>query len=424
MPKPLTSNDFHKVDMEKVKIGRLLFHDKILSANRNIACATCHSHDLGGSDGLSLGIGEGGHGIGLERTAGSGDDKIKKRIPRNALALWNLGFKDITTLLHDGRVTKSDIFGNGFNTPAQELLPKGLDNIVAVQALFPMTRQFEMAGNPGENEIIGLVSKVGKDSMRIDRVWPVITHRIRGIPEYVEMFKNAFDDVDNALDINITHIVNSIAAFEIHEWTSFDSPFDEYLNGNKSALNSNQIAGMNLFYGKANCSSCHSGSLLSDQKFHSIGIPQFGPGRTRPFDPYARDVGRMVETDDLDDMYKFKTPALRNVSLTAPYGHNGAYPTLKGIIKHHLNPVAMNKNWKPKYANLPKAPWLEQIDFVTFSDKREQDRIISSIDIKPIDLSEKEIDQLVSFLKSLTGKSGNQRPLGKPEKVPSGLTID
>ena len=50
--------------MEKVKIGRLLFHDKILSANRNIACATCHSHDFGGSDGLSLGIGEGGHGIG------------------------------------------------------------------------------------------------------------------------------------------------------------------------------------------------------------------------------------------------------------------------------------------------------------------------------------------------------------------------
>ena len=354
-----------------------MFHDKILSANRNIACATCHSHNLGGSDGLSLGIGEGGHGIGLSRKAGSGVDKIKKRIPRNALALWNLGFKDITTLLHDGRVTKSNIFGNGFNTPAQEALPKGLDNIVAVQALFPMTRQFEMAGNPGENEIIGLVSKVGKDSMRIDRVWPVIEHRIRGIPEYVDLFKNAFDDVDSALDINITHIVNSIAAFEIHEWTSFDSPFDKYLNGNKSALNSNQIKGMKLFYGKANCSSCHSGSLLSDQKFHSIGIPQFGPGRTRPFDPYARDIGRMVETDDINDMYKFKTPALRNVSLTAPYGHNGAYPTLKGIIKQHLNPIKMNKSWKPAYANLPNAPWLKQIDFVTFSDKREQDRILS-----------------------------------------------
>jgi cytochrome c peroxidase len=84
----------------------------------------------------------------------------------------------------------------------------------------------------------------------------------------------------------------------------------------------------------------------------------------------------------------------------------------------------MNKNWKPEYANLPKAPWLEEIDFVTFSDKREQDRILSSINIQPIDLSEEEVDQLVLFLESLTGRSGNQRPLGKPNKVPSGLTID
>ncbi len=287
-----------------------------------------------------------------------------------------------------------------------------------------MTRQFEMAGNPGENEIIGLVSKVGKDSMRIDAVWPVITDRIRAIPEYVELFKSTFDDVDSSLDIDITHIVNSIAAFEIHEWTSFDSPFDDYLNGDKNSLSLNQIKGMNLFYGKANCSSCHSGSLMTNQKFYSLGIPQFGPGRTRPFDPYARDVGRMVETDDLNDMYKFKTPALRNVSLTAPYGHNGAYPTLEGIIKHHLDPKGMYKIWKPKLAKLPKAKWLESIDFVTFSDKREQERILSSIEIKPIDLSDKEIYYLVEFLKSLTGKSGNNRPLGKPNKVPSGLLID
>ena len=132
----------------------------------------------------------------------------------------------------------------------------------------------------------------------------------------------------------------------------------------------------------------------------------------------------MVETDDLNDMYKFKTPALRNVSLTAPYGHNGAYPTLEGIIKHHLDPKGMYKIWKPKLANLPKAVWLEDIDFVTFSDKREQERIISSIEIRPIDLSDKEIFYLVEFLKSLTGKSGNNRPLGKPNKVPSGLLID
>ena len=147
-------------------------------------------------------------------------------------------------------MTKSNIFDNNFNTPAQEALPKGLDNIVAVQALFPMTRQFEMAGNPGENEIIGLVSKVGKDSMRIDAVWPVITDRIRAIPEYVELFKSTFDDVDSSLDIDITHVVNSIAAFEIHQWASFDSPFDDYLNGNKNSLNTDQKKGWNYFMEK------------------------------------------------------------------------------------------------------------------------------------------------------------------------------
>ncbi len=84
----------------------------------------------------------------------------------------------------------------------------------------------------------------------------------------------------------------------------------------------------------------------------------------------------------------------------------------------------MYKIWKTKLANLPKAKWLEVIDFVTFSDKREQDRIISSIDIQPIDLSKIEIDQLVSFLESLTGRSGNHRPFGKPDRVPSGLSVD
>ena len=69
-------------------------------------------------------------------------------------------------------------------------------------------------------------------------------------------------------------------------------------------------------------------------------------------DPYTRDVGRMGESDNVEDMYKFKTPSLRNVSLTFPYGHNGAYPTLKGIVKHHLNPLQMYKNWEPSMANL------------------------------------------------------------------------
>ena len=424
IPEPLSENDFHYADSKKAELGRLLFYDKVLSGNNNISCGTCHHHDLGGSDGLSLGIGEGGFGIGKNRSAGMGVNKIKKRIPRNSPGLWNLGAKKIHTLMHDGRISKSDIFGNGFNTPAEEWLPSGLDNILSVQALFPMTRQFEMAGNFGENEVIGLVSKVGKDSRRIDRAWPFIENKIRDIPGYHQKFMNAYEDINNPMDIKITHIANSISAFIIKEWTSFDSPFDDFINGNTNALSPTQKKGMELFYGKAECSSCHSGILFTDQKFHALAIPQFGPGRTKRMDPYTRDVGRMGESDRIKDMYKFKTPSLRNATLTSPYGHNGAYPTLEGIVKHHLDPLGMYKKWKPSMANLPKANWLEKIDFVVFSDKREQKRLLSRIDITQVDITETEINELVSFLHSLTGKSKNERPLGRPNSVPSGLIVD
>jgi cytochrome c peroxidase len=157
LPKPLTDSDFIQVDPQQAKLGQLLFYDKILSGNRNISCGTCHHHDLGGADGLSLGIGEGGVGIGPKRTPGTGDARIAKRVPRNAPGLWNLGHKDVDVLFHDGRLEISDLYGNGFNSPAEEWLPKGLTNIVAAQALFPLTAQFEMAGNPRENEVAGAV---------------------------------------------------------------------------------------------------------------------------------------------------------------------------------------------------------------------------------------------------------------------------
>ena len=418
LPKPLEKSDFHYSDPKKAKLGSLLFYDKILSGNQNISCGTCHHHDFGSSDGLALGIGEGGNGVGPNRDAGIGIHKIKKRVPRNSLALWNLGAKEINTLLHDGSISISNIYGNEFNTPAQEWLPPNLDNILAVQALFPMTKQFEMAGNFGENEIIGLAHR------KIDTAWPAITNRIRSNQKYVELFKYAFDDIDDFRDIEISHIVNSIAAFIISEWASYDTPFDDYLRGNASALTSNQVKGMELFYGKANCSTCHSGSLFTDQNFYSIALPQFGPGRTRLFDPYTRDVGRMAESDNLNDMYKFRTPTLRNITLTAPYGHNGAYPTIKEIIKHHLDPIVMYNKWTPDKANLTQAPWLETIDFVVFKDKREKRRLLSRIDIDKVQLEDIEIDYVIDFLNTLTDKNGNNRPIGRPESVPSGLSVD
>ena len=78
---------------------------------------------------------------------------------------------------------------------------------------------------------------------------------------------------------------------------------------------------------------------MSDQKFHALALPAFGPGKTRRFDLQPRDVGHMGESNRIEDAYRFRTPMLRNIALTAPYGHNGAYPTLEGIVRHHLDPL-------------------------------------------------------------------------------------
>lgn len=418
LPEPIVADDFHEFDRAKAKIGQLLFYDPILSGNRNISCGTCHHHELGSSDGLPLGIGEGGNGIGTERDSGHGSDRIAKRIPRNSPGLWNLGAKEVNILFHDGRLSISDDYGNGFNSPAEEWLPSGLDGILAAQALFPLTSQFEMAGNPKENQIAGAAHD------RIDYVWPIVAKRVRIIPEYGQMFVDAFEELSKAEEVTITHIANALGAFVGLEWQSHDSAFDRYLAGEEDALSAAQHRGMLLFYGSAGCADCHSGKFMSDQKFHALALPHFGPGRTRRFDPYVRDVGRMGESDDLADAYRFRTPQLRNVALTAPYGHNGAYQTLEGIIRHHLDPAGEFANWRVDEVKLPDAPWLERADFVAFQDKRERARLAAKIDIEPVTLADEEIADLVAFLNSLTGELSADGRLGRPETVPSGLKVD
>ena len=118
LPQALTDDDFPTFTPDQIQLGQLLFYDKILSGNRNISCGTCHHPKHGTSDGLPLGIGEGGVGLGPKRTVGS--DLIKKRIPRNSTALWNLGSKDINVLFHDGRLSKKDTYENIFDSPAEE----------------------------------------------------------------------------------------------------------------------------------------------------------------------------------------------------------------------------------------------------------------------------------------------------------------
>ncbi|WGW05275.1 cytochrome-c peroxidase [Tropicibacter oceani] len=413
----LSKEDFLTFDPAQAKLGQLLFYDKILSGNRNISCGTCHHHTMASGDGLSLGIGEGGLGLGTQRTAGDGADKIQKRIPRNAPALWNLGHRDVRVLFHDGRVEMTDYKGWNFTTPAQERLPKGLNSILAAQALFPMTSDAEMAGQSGENEIGGAVK------VRLDKAWPIVAKRVRTIPEYGRMFVAAFPNIDRPDQVTITEIANALAAFIGTEFQSYDSPYDAWVQTG-APLPRDAERGRELFFGKAQCASCHNGPLFTDQGFHAAGLPQFGPGRTRAFDPIPRDLGRMGTTNDLADAYKFRTPSLRNVALTAPYGHNGAYPTLNSMIRHMANPVGERERWQPKMARLPRVPWLDEYDFVLAQDRLEMARQAEAINLPRVALSNEEITDLEAFLNALTGTSTDKLPLGVPETVPSGLPVD
>ena len=401
----VTPDMYPAFDAAEAKLGQLLFYDPILSGNRNISCGTCHHHDLFSADGLSLGIGEGGIGLGAKRVVGP--DGIKKRVPRHAPALWNIGAKEFTVFFHDGRVSASDDYGNGVNSPAEEWLPEGLDSLLAAQALFPLTAQFEMAGNPKENEVAGAIHD------RIDNAWPILSKRVRGI----EAYRDRFADIGVA-EASISDIANALAAFMDSEWRSFDSPYD------LGTMNAAQTRGAELFYGEAGCATCHSGPFQTDHGFHAIGLPAFGPGRTRRFDPIPRDTGRMAESNVLDDAYRFRTPSLRNVALTAPYGHNGAYPTLEGIIRHHLNPEVALDQWTPAMARLPKVDNVAAIDFVIRDDSREMARQRAKLDIAPLDLNDAQVADLVAFMHALTGGDSRYGRLGRPDTVPSGLAVD
>ena len=93
------------------------------------------------------------------------------------------------------------------------------------------------------------------------------------------------------------------------------------------------------------------------------------------------------------------------MALPPPYGHNGAYPTLWGTLKHHLLPTASLANWTQDLAALPDGPHLSNLDFLVWDDSREMARFERAMELSPQDLSDNEINDIIEFLNSLTGKS-------------------
>ncbi len=333
LPDAVTDRDYHNNATPpdaQVELGRMLFFDKILSGNRNIACATCHHPKHATTDAVALPLGEGARGLGPERKPGmTKEESVHGRVPRNSPALFNLGATEFTRMFHDGRVEADPdgYYEGGFITPAKWKLPKGLDNPLAAQAMFPVTSPAEMAGQKGENSVADAISL--NRAAGPTGAWELLSQRLRAIPEYVKLFREAYpDQVKSEGDISFVLVANAIAAFEAKAFRADDSPFDRYLRGETAALSKQQKRGMDLFYGKAQCSSCHSGKFQTDHNFYAIAIPQIGPGkgdgrhadywRVSGHETFLEDFGRGRVTVRPEDNFKFRTPSLRNVELTGP----------------------------------------------------------------------------------------------------------
>lgn len=440
LPKPPEDSDFYdngQPDMNKVNLGELLFFDKILSGNKNISCATCHHPMTHTGDSLSLPIGEGGSGLGMAREPLNIDDYlvinkqpralggIRERVPRNAPPLWNLGAREFTRMFHDGRVEVDPEDPRGFRTPAGDNLPVGLDNVLAAQAMFPVTSLTEMAGQPeDDNPDNEIASQAAAGNLAgPGGVWNLLALRLGNIPEYVDLFMATFPDITTAEEITFVHAANAIAAFEAFTWRADNTPFDRYLRGEKNALTSKQRHGMYLFYYKAKCYTCHSGIFQTDHNFHAIAMPQIGPGRGG-VEP--EDIGR-AEVSGIGGLnrYKFRTPSLRNVLLNAPYGHDGAYNTLEDVVFHHLNPINTFNTYDWMQARLPSQnrPDLFAQDFAVLNNPFLSQNIKNANELEPIDLSDKEIYYLIEFLHALTDPASLDTSINIPFSVPSGLTV-
>jgi len=389
-----------------VDLGQALMFDKILSGNRDVACATCHHPSSHEGDGLSLSIGTGGTGLGPSRTLGPGRQFVR----RNAPSLLNDGL-GLFYLFWDGRVAR---FLSGFNgaTPVSG----DPSNILSAQAMLPVLDRREMRGEPGDHDAFGAPNELAQiadtDSAA---VWQALMQRLLAIPEYVAKFNRAFPSTPTSA-LRFEQAAEALAAFQVAALTKTNSPFDQYLTQDDAALTAQEKRGASLFFGKAQCSTCHNGPLLGASGFANAGVPQLGPGS--PATP-PLDRGRADLANQQFYQFAFRVAPLRNVELTAPYMHDGAFPTLEAVVRHYNDVPQALTTYDPSQLD-------PAVRATYHGDAATTDSVIQSLDFRlraPLHLSDAEQADLVAFLKSLTDPSARDLSALVPAAVPSGLPV-
>ena len=317
---------------EKVALGRRLFFERRLSHNDTISCAMCHVPEQGfTSNAMATAVGIEG-----------------RSVRRNSPTLYNSAY--LRPLFHDGRETslEQQIWG-------------------------PLLARNEM-GNPS----------IGAVLLELGRV-----------DDYADRFERAFP----GRGLTMSTLGMALASYE-RTLISGDSAFDRYqYAGEADALSPAAARGFALFTGAAGCATCHTieseHALFSDGAFHNTGVGydaamgasadgsqlvQAAPGVqldvpraivAQVSAPRANDLGRYEITRDPADRWRYRTPTLRNVALSAPYMHDGSLATLRDVVEFYRRGGVPNEGLDPL--------------------------------VRPLPLSDTEAAELAAFLESLTG---------------------
>jgi cytochrome c peroxidase len=430
------------IDRDLANLGRLLWFDTSGGLHNDNTCGGCHSPANGFGDSQSI-------AIGVQNNNRVGPNRQGPRNQRRTPTAANSAF--YPKLMWNGRFSapSGDAFDNswGYLFPAPEGSTQFppydpfVTHLLIAQAHIPPTELVEVAGftgtagtispefDPFDDGLGGAVPPPDASGFRNEPIRQAVLDRLNATLAYRALFGDLFPEVMAGAPIDFTMFGRAIAEFEFTLILA-DAPIDRFARGDRRAMTARQKEGALVFFGQGRCSSCHavegqSNEMFSDFEMHVIGVPQiapfFGAGTGNViFDGPGRDEDFGLEqlTGDPADRYKFRTSPIRNVALQPAFFHNGAFTRLEDAIRHHLDVFDSARGYDPVSAGVdpdlrsrlgPIEPVLERIDPLLAA---------------PIDLSPREFDALVAFVRDgLLDERARKQELCKlvPAHVPSGF---
>ncbi len=218
-----------------------------------------------------------------------------------------------------------DLNHGGDDNRQFSLTDAGNPRTVNTPTIFNTTHNFTFLWSGRFESLETLLSAIISSPTTMNADWSEVLIRLENTKVYVEAFNNNFED-----GITQENVIKTLVTFQQSLVTS-NSTFDQYLRGNESALTDREKQGYGLFYSYG-CASCHQGKNIGGNMFQKFGL----------FNDYYKDTGKLISEDDLGrfnvtgnerDKFFYRVPSLRNVTLTAPYLHDGSISALDEVIR-------------------------------------------------------------------------------------------